>query len=336
MDARQSSASPEQDGYCPDATPEPHRVAVPVTEPQSPFELGCAAEVFGTQWATLPNRYSFEVCTEHPGRIATTAGYQMLVTSDLSALDTADTIVIPGWLPTDAPVSPALRNALLRAHQRGARLASICSGAFALAQTGVLDGRTATTHWARTKELQSRFPRIQVEPDVLYVDHGDVATSAGAGAGIDLCLHLARVDHGAAYAGLLARHMVMPPHREGGQAQYAPTPPVPRVTTESLAAVQYWISENLDQPITVTDIAAHAQLSSRTLARRFAEQLGTTPGRWLLTQRINAARALLEHTDLSVETIANRVGLSSATNLRRRFHATVHTTPAAYRRAFRT
>lgn len=333
MDTR-SSASPDQGENGPDRTDEPHRVAVPVTAPQSPFELGCTAEVFGTQRATLPKRYDFEVCTERPGQIMTTVGYQMLVTSDLSTLDTADTIVIPGWLPADATVSPTLRNALLRAHQRGARLASICSGAFALAQTGVLDGWTATTHWARTQELQSRFPRVQVEPDVLYVDHGDVATSAGAGAGIDLCLHLARVDHGAAYAGLLARHMVMPPHREGGQAQYAPTPPAPRVTTESLAAVQYWISENLDQPITVTDIAAHAQLSSRTLARRFAEQLGTSPGRWLLTQRIDAARALLEDTDLSVETIAHRVGLTSATNLRRRFHDALRTTPAAYRRAF--
>lgn len=311
-----------------------HRVAVLVKPPQAPFELGCAVEVFGTLRTGLPCHYDLRVCTEHPGEVATTAGYGMLVSAGLSALDTADTILIPGWLPVDAPLSPAVRQALLRAHERGARLVSICTGAFALARTGLLDGRTATTHWGRIEQLRNRFPRVRVDPDVLYVDHGDIATSAGAGAGIDLCLHLVRADHGAAYAARLARYMVMPPHREGGQAQYVPMPTAP-AGGNSLAALLHWALGRLDRPIGLSDMAAEAGLSPRTLARRFDEQLGTTPGRWLLTQRITAARALLEETDLPIESIATRVGLGSATNLRRRFHNVVGTTPAAYRRTFR-
>jgi AraC family transcriptional activator FtrA len=178
-----------------------------------------------------------------------------------------------------------------------------------------------------------RFPLVQVDPDVLYVDHGDVATSAGAGAGLDLCLQLARTDHGVAYAAEIARQLVMPPHREGGQAQYATRPVAPR---ESLAPLLDWVTERLAEPIGIDAMARQLRMSSRTLARRFAEQLGVSPGQWLLTQRIDAARVLLEQTDLPVETVATRVGLASATNLRRRFHHAVHTTPAAYRRTFRT
>ncbi|WP_245547281.1 helix-turn-helix domain-containing protein [Nocardia brevicatena] len=311
-----------------------HQVAVLVKPPQAPFELGCAVEVFGTPRTGLPSHYDLRVCTERPGEVATTAGYGMLVPDGLSMLDTADTVLIPGWLPVDAPLAPAVRHALLRAHERGARLVSICTGAFALAQTGLLDDRIATTHWGRTAELCRRFPRIRVDPDVLYVDHGDIATSAGAGAGIDLCLHLVRTDHGAAYAARLARYMVMPPHREGGQAQYVPTPTAP-TGGDSLAALLHWVLGRLDRPIGLSDMAAEAGLSPRTLARRFDEQLGIAPGRWLLIQRVTAARALLEETDLPIESIAARVGLGSATNLRRRFHTVVGTTPAAYRRTFR-
>jgi AraC family transcriptional activator FtrA len=310
-----------------------HRVVALVQAPQGTFELACVAEVFGVHRASLPSRYEFAVCAEKPGQVATTAGFTMSVAEGLTALETADTIVLPGWRPLDAPISAAVRRALLRAHKSGSRLVTICSGAFGLAQTGLLDGRRATTHWAGAAELQARFPRVQVDPDVLYVDHGDVATSAGAGAGIDLCLHLVRNDLGAGYAAQIARHMVMPPHREGGQTQYAtpltaPTPP------SSLAALLDWVLGRLHEPITLEDMATQVHVSSRTLARRFAEELGTSPGQWLLAQRINAARALLEETDLTVDAIASRVGLASATNLRRRFHAAVHTTPAAYRRAF--
>ncbi len=259
----------------------------------------------------------------------------MLVTDGLDALDRADTVVVPGWLPTGEPPSPAVIEALRRAHSCGARVVSICSGVFALAHAGLLDGRRATTHWGLADELAARFPHIRVDPDVLYVDHGDVATSAGAGAGFDLCMHLVRTDQGARYAAHIARTMVMPPHREGGQLQYS-APPHPGQIGGTLAPLLEWISGRLGEPLTIESMAAHAGLSTRTLARRFADQLGTSPGRWLLAQRITTARDLLESSDLPLEAIARRAGLSSATNLRRRFLNALGTTPGAYRRAFRT
>jgi AraC family transcriptional regulator, transcriptional activator FtrA len=311
-----------------------HRVVALVLPPQSTFELACAAEVFGVRRPGLPVRYEFGVCTEHPGRLSTLAGYDMAVAADLTALDAADTVVIPGWQQPDTTASPAVVRALRLAHRRGARIVAICSGAFLLAQAGLLDHRRATTHWRMTAELTARFPEVQVDPDTLYIDHGDVATSAGTAAGIDLCLHLVRADHGAAYAAQIARHMVMPPHREGGQLQYAaPLPAGPPL--DSLAPVLDWMTERLHEPLSANDLASRAGVSARTLARRFAEQLGVSPGRWLLGKRIAAAQVLLEETDLPIEAIAVRVGLSSATNLRRRFHRALRTTPAAYRRAFR-
>ncbi|MFC9999433.1 GlxA family transcriptional regulator [Nocardia sp. NPDC127526] len=309
-----------------------HRVVALVRPVQSTFELGCAVEVFGTRREVVPQYYEFEVCTETPGPVPTTAGYDIAVSRDLSALASADTVLIPGWTPVETPLSDRVRRALLRAHARGARLVTICSGVFALARTGLLDGRAATTHWARAAQLQQEFPRVRVEPDRLYVDHGDVATSAGAGAGIDLCLHLVRQDHGAAHAALIARHMVMPPHRDGGQVQYAPAPP----PEDALDGLLEWAGERLAAPLSVDDLAAHLNVSPRTLARRFTDQLGTGPGAWLLARRVSEARTLLEETDLPVEAIADRVGLGSAVNLRRRFRAQVGTTPGAYRRAFRT
>ncbi|MEU7169520.1 helix-turn-helix domain-containing protein [Streptomyces morookaense] len=311
-----------------------HRVVALVRPPQSSFELACAAQVFGIERQGLPTRYTFGVCTEHPGPVATLAGYDMLVTDGLDALDRADTVVVPGWLPVQEPPSPAVVGALRRAHSRGARVVSICSGAFALAHAGLLDGRRATAHWAQADGLARQFPAVRVDADVLYVDHGDVATSAGAGAGIDLCLHLVRADQGAGYAAHVARTMVMPPHREGGQLQYA-APPHPAQIDGSLAPLLQWVAGRLDEPVTVDDLAAHEGVSARTLTRRFTDQLGTSPGQWLLAQRIVAARELLESTGLPLETVARRVGLSSATNLRRRFLGALGTTPGAYRRAFR-
>ena len=309
-----------------------HRVVALVRPVQSTFELGCGMEVFGTVRDGVPQHYEFEVCTENPGPVPTTAGYEIHVSSGLSALSKADTVLIPGWTPVETPLSPKVRRALLRAHERGARLVTICSGVFALAQTGLLNGRTATTHWARIDQLRRDFPEVRVEPDVLYVDHGDVATSAGAGAGIDLCLHLVRRDHGAAHAALISRHMVMPTHREGGQVQYVPRP----VSADaSLDGLLEWAGERLGTPLSVEDLAARLRISPRTLARRFAGQLGTSPGAWLLSRRVAEARRLLEETDLPVDAIAVRVGLASAVNMRRRFRAQVGTTPGAYRRAFR-
>jgi AraC family transcriptional activator FtrA len=302
-----------------------HRVVALVSAPQASFELGCAAAVF----REAP--YRFSVCTEEPGPVRTTEGFDMVVTSGLRALDRADTIVVPGWLPINREPTEQVLRALSRAHRRGARLVSICSGAYVLAATGLLDGRRAATHWRYADELQRRFPAVQVDPDVLYIDHGDVATSGGSGTGIDLCLQLIRNDHGAAHAARVARRMVMPPHREGGQVQYRTEDQVP---VESLGELLDWAGERLAEPLTLQDLARQANVSPRTLARRFADQLGAAPGQWLLAQRIARTRVLLEETDLPVETIAVKVGLSSATNLRRRFRAAMHTTPSAYRRAY--
>ncbi|MFJ4877061.1 GlxA family transcriptional regulator [Streptomyces sp. NPDC088745] len=313
----------------------PHRVVALLSAPQPVLTLACAAEAFGDHGTDVPRRYDFAVCAEHPGPVRTRAGYDLLVTAGLEALEEADTVLVPGWdRPPGTPVPPAVADAVRRAHRRGARVAGICSGAFVLAAAGLLDGRRAATHWGLTCELADRFPRVRVDKAVLYVDHGDVATSAGGAAGLDLCLHLVGADQGAAYARRVARHLVMPPHREGCQLQYAELPAhAPR--TDSLAPLLDWLAARLDQPVTVAEMALHTRLSPRTLSRRFTEQLGISPGRWLLDRRIDATRALLEETDLPVETIAHRVGLSSAANLRRRFHAALRTTPAAYRRAFR-
>ncbi|MFE0644060.1 GlxA family transcriptional regulator [Streptomyces sp. NPDC058877] len=310
-----------------------HRVVALLTPPQSPFELACASEVFGTAPPDAPPRYDFRVCTERPGPLSTGAGYTLLVEAGLSALQEADTVVVPGWQPPDATVSPDVVEALRGAHERGARIVAICTGAFVLARAGLLDGRRATTHWRSTDRFAAAFPGVNVDPDVLFVDHGDVATSAGTGAGIDLCLHLVRSDHGAAYAAGVARRMVLPPHREGSQLQYA-TPPAPARADESLAPLLEWATSRLDARLTLDHLAERAGLSSRTLARRFAEQLGTSPGQWLLAQRLDAARVLLERTDLPVEAVATKVGLASAVNLRRRFRTHLGTTPGAYRRTF--
>ncbi|MGW1991685.1 GlxA family transcriptional regulator [Embleya sp. NPDC001921] len=310
-----------------------HRVVAVLNPPQSPFELACAAEVFGTVRPDLPTHYDFRICTQSPGPLPTTTGYALVVEAGLDALAEADTVVVPGWQPPGGEVSAEVLAALRAAHRRGARMVAICTGAFVLARAGLLDGRRATTHWRRTAQFAAGFPEVVVDPDVLYVDHGDVATSAGTGAGIDLCLHLVRTDHGAGYAAQIARSMVLPPHREGSQLQYA-THPTPARNGESLAPLLDWAAERLETPLTLDRLAEQAGLSGRTLARRFAEQLGVSPGQWLLGRRVDAARILLEQTDLPVETIAGRVGLTSAVNLRRHFRSRVGTTPGAYRRTF--
>jgi AraC family transcriptional activator FtrA len=311
-----------------------HQVIALVSSGQPAFELACAAEVFGVVRPALEPRYEFGVCAEIPGPVTTTAGYSIHVADGIDALRRADTVVVPGR-PADEPVTPAVREAVCAAHQRGARVVAICSGAFLLAELGLLDGRRATTHWRMADELALRHPSVQVAPDVLYVDHGDVATSAGSAAGIDLCLHLVRSDFGAAYAAQVARHMVMPPHREGGQLQYA-VKPTTRRSNASLAPVLAWASERLDQRLSADALASRVGVSVRTLNRRFAAEVGVSPTQWLLSQRIALACQLLETTHLSVEAIATRAGLSSAANLRRRFQRLVGTTPGAYRRTFAT
>lgn len=308
-----------------------HRVVALVHPPQAPFELGSVTEAFGLDRPGLLSRYDLRICALRPGPVRTTAGFDLLVTEGPEALHDADTVVIPGWQAPDVP--PAVLVALRAAHERGTRILALSCAAFVLAETGLLAGRQATTHWRLAAELAARFPDLEVVPDVLYIDHGDVATSAGTAAGIDLCLHIIRADYGAAYAAEVARHMVMPPRREGGQAQYArPAPRRPAST--GLAPVLDWASQHLDQPLTVAELARRAGMSERTFTRRFRADLGVSPGQWLLGQRLDAARELLESSELPVDAVAARVGMSSALNLRRHFRLRLGTTPAAYRRTF--
>lgn len=228
-----------------------------------------------------------------------------------------------------------LVDAVRAAHEAGARVASLCTGAFVLAAAGLLDGRRATTHWAHTRALAERHPRVEVDPDVLYVDNGSVLTSAGKAAAMDLCLHLVRLDHGSAVANTLARRLVVPPHRAGGQAQFV-TAPVPAQDDHPLAELLPWAVERLDRPLTVEDLARRANMSSRNLGRHFRSTTGTTPLQWLLTQRIRRAQELLETTGDSVDAIAEATGMGTATSLRRHFNRTVGVPPDTYRRTFRS
>jgi transcriptional regulator GlxA family with amidase domain len=241
---------------------------------------------------------------------------------------------VPSGWPDRRPPAPLI-DALRAAHARGARLVSYCSGAFTLAAAGVLDGRRATTHWMYTSELAKRYPSIDIEPDVLYVDDGQVLTSAGTSAAIDVSLHIVRTDYGSDVANAVARRMVVPPHRDGGQAQFVDRPVPATSDADGLAPTLDWAIEHLDEPLTVERLAAHALMSTRTFMRRFRASTGTTPLRWLLQQRVLHARHLLEDTDESIDRIAERAGFGSAANLRAHFSKVVGTTPTAYRRTFR-
>ena len=291
-----------------------------------PLDLGIPAQVFGT-YEEAP--YSVTLCAERPGPVATCAGFPVVAEADLEALGDADTLIVPGFEPHDRPLSDDVLTAL---HDSPARKVSICTGAFALAAAGVLDGRRATTHWRHTGELTRAHPAVTVAPDVLYVDEGDVLTSAGVAAGLDLCLHILRKDHGAAFAVAVARRIVVPPHRDGGQAQFIRAPLPAR--DGSLAATRAWALERLHAPLTVKDLAAHACVSERTLARRWTAETGVPVHRWLLAQRVDAARAALETGDATIEEVARATGFGTAANLRKHFHRAVATTPTAYRRAF--
>lgn len=310
-----------------------HRVVVLATPPQSLFELSCAVEAFGLDRPGLPNPYDFRVCTERPGVVASPGGFGLHVEHGLDALEDAETVVVAGWPSLEQPPEDALVEALRRAHRRGARLVGLCFGAFLLASAGLLDGRRATTHWREADRLARHFPRVDVDARVLYVIEENVATSAGTGAAVDLCLEIVRRDLGSAQALQVSRHMVLPPRREGGQRQYALPALVP--PDSSLADLLEWAVEHMQQRITATDLARVLRVSPRTLSRRFQVELGVTPGRWLLTQRLDRARALLESGDHTVDAVARMVGLSSASNLRRRFVSHVATTPSAYRRTFK-
>ncbi|MEU3168486.1 helix-turn-helix domain-containing protein [Streptosporangium sp. NPDC006930] len=312
------------------------KVVAVVGDRAAAFELGIVCQVFGLDRSDdgLP-LHDFTLCTPRPGTIPTTSGYTIQVEHGLERLIDADLITVPAWPQLDAPVPAPLLAALREAVARGAKVLTVCTGAFLPAAAGLLDDRRATTHWQFVELLARRHPRVSVEPDVLYVEDGPVLSSAGAAAGIDACLHLIRLQYGAAMANALARRLVVPAHRAGGQAQYVEAPMPPPRTPYELSELLDWIMEHLHQPLTVEALAARAAMSPRTFARRFKTLTGTTPHRWLLERRLQLAEELLETTDLSVDAVATRAGFGGADTLRHHFAARRGIAPAAYRRAFR-
>jgi transcriptional regulator GlxA family with amidase domain len=312
-----------------DKAANPIPLAIVVYDQVALFDLGVAREVFGTDVMPL---YDVTICGPADS-VMTDAGISIGIRHGLDVLQRSHTVVVlPTYAPSDE-VPDSVIDAVREAGARGARLLSLCTGAFVLAATGLLDGRRATTHWTECAELKRRYPRIAVDPGVLYVDEGEVLTSAGSAAGIDLCLHVVQADYGAEIAARVARDLVVPLHRDGGQAQFIETP-MPE-DTELFTGTLEWVREHLREPVTVRDLAARSAMSPRTFSRKFAASTGTTPYQWLLRERLALARRLLETTDLPVETIAHTSGLQTAGNLRKHFGRELHTTPQAYRRAFR-
>ncbi|TQJ92018.1 GlxA family transcriptional regulator [Streptomyces sp. SLBN-31] len=310
-----------------------HSVAILALDQVVPFDLAAPMQVF--DWARLPDGrrpYRVRVCAESPEVLGD--GLVLRVDRGLDALADADTIVVPGRAPGAGPTPEPVLAALRRAAAAGTRIASVCAGAFVLAETGLLDGLRATTHWMAAADLARRHPEVRVEPDVLYVDNGQILTSAGAAAALDMCLHMIRRDLGSAVAADAARMCVMPLEREGGQAQFIvhEQPPVPRGST--LEPVLEWIEDNLAGDITLGAMAARSGMGERTFSRRFREQTGTTPLQWLLRARVRRAQYLLENSDRPIERIAQQAGFGSPTAFRERFRRVVGTTPQAYRAAF--
>ncbi|MFG2596102.1 GlxA family transcriptional regulator [Streptomyces sp. NPDC048462] len=308
-----------------------HRVVVLALDGVYPFELGIPSRVFGS----AEGLYEVVTCTVDGRPVRTNSDFSVGVEWGPEALATADTVVIPPFdtslitREVPAPVAAALASV-----PRGTRIVSICTGAFVLAAAGLLDGRPATTHWALARAFHAWFPHIALDPNVLFVDDGDVLTSAGAASGVDVCLHLVRKDHGSDIANRVARACVVPPWRDGGQAQYIDQP-VPEASANGTAATRQWALEHLHEPLSLAGLADHARMSLRTFARRFGEEVGMSPGRWLIQQRVARARQLLESTDLPVDDVAAHVGFGTGTSLRQHLHAVIGVSPLAYRRTFR-
>lgn len=310
---------------------QPHRVVVLALDGVYPFELGIPARVFHA----ADGRYEVLTCSADGGPVRSGADFSVVVEHGPEILRTADTVVIPSIAPDHVPteLSGPVRAALATIRP-GTRLVSICTGAYVLAAAGLLDGRPATTHWQLSEHFRRLYPQVRVTPDVLFVDDGDVLTSSGAASGIDVCLHIVRADHGGAVANHAARACVMPPFREGGQAQYVEQP-VPAPTATGTAATQQWALEHLDEPLTLARLAQHAGMSLRTFNRRFRDETGLSPGRWLIQQRLLRARQLLETSDLPVDLVAGQVGFAGGASLRQHLHAAIGVSPQAYRRTFR-
>jgi transcriptional regulator GlxA family with amidase domain len=315
---------------------ERHVVAVAVTDDAPVFELAVPCEVFGIDRSDLADPwYELRLCAVEPGPARLASGLQVAAPHPLDDLVDADTVVVAACsrdIQTAPP--PALVEAVREAHRRGKRIVTLCAGAYILAAAGLLDGRRATLHWMNGPDVADRFPAVDFDTRALYIDDGDILTSAGTGATIDLCLHVVRSDFGAAVANEVARRMVVPPHREGGQTQY--TTPQPRLErVDSLAPVLEWARARLHEPLTIPQLARRAHLSERTFARRFQAGLGTTALQWLLQERVRLAQELLETTDETVESIAGRTGFGTAANLRHHFRRITSVSPQSYRQAFR-
>ncbi|MER6183845.1 helix-turn-helix domain-containing protein [Streptomyces sp. NPDC001652] len=311
-----------------------HTVAILALDQVVPFDMAAPMQVF--DWTRLPDGrppYRIRLCAASP-EVRADGGFSLRVEHGLEMLADADTIVVPGCSPAAGPTPAPVLEALRQAAAAGTRIASVCVGAFVLAEAGLLDGLRATTHWVAAQELARRFPDVRVEPDVLYVDNGQIVTSAGAAAGLDMCLHMIRRDFGSAVAAHSARMSVMPLEREGGQAQFIvhDHPPVPRGST--LEPVLEWIEDNLAREITLGTLASRSGMSERTFSRRFREQTGTTPLQWLLRARVRRAQYLLENSDHTIERIAQQAGFGSPTAFRERFRRVVGTSPQGYRSAF--
>jgi AraC family transcriptional activator FtrA len=312
-----------------------HRVVSILINGMSALESAVSAEVFGTCRDDLGvTWYQHTFCTEVPGPVRIEGGLTFQVDTGLEALRRADTVVLPGWDSGRDALTPAVIDELQRAHRRGARLVSFCTGAYALAGAGLLDGKRATTHWSSAERFARTFPNVQMDPNVLYVDEDCILTSAGSAASMDLALYVVRLDFGAEIANLLARDLVVPPHRDGGQAQYIESPVPTCAEGDELSETLAWAAAHLDQELSLETLAAHSTMSPRTFSRRFRAATGTTPLRWVITQRIALAQRLLESSDLSVDRVAEQSGLGTSASLRLHFQRQLRTSPQAYRRTF--
>ncbi|MFE9363016.1 helix-turn-helix domain-containing protein [Streptomyces sp. NPDC006978] len=311
-----------------------HRVVVIVDENSNPFELGCATEIFGLRRPEIGrDLYDFALCSAKPRTLMRDGFFTLTGVAGLEAADAADTLIVPNRPDIEVPRRSAVLDAVHRAHARGARLVGLCSGAFTLAEAGVLDGRRATAHWQWADAFRVRFPSVQLEEDVLFVDDGDILTAAGSAAALDLGLHVVRRDHGAEVANSVSRRLVFAAHRDGGQRQFVERP-VPDLPDESLAPVLAWAQKRLDSPLTVSALATRAAVSPATLHRRFRAQLGTTPLAWLTGERLALACRLIERGESRFEVVARRSGLGTAANLRTLMRRGTGITPSAYRRRF--
>lgn len=313
-----------------------HTVAVIAFERISAFHLSVPCIVFGDELLKLgAPRYRLLICGENTGSVATGSGFRIEVTHDLSHLGEADTVIVPAWRDPDERPPEALLRSVRAAHARGARLVGLCLGTFVLAEAGVLDGRPASTHWAWAEEFQRSYPRVALDQDALYIDDGDILTSAGTAAAIDCCLHIVRRDHGADIANRVARRLVVAPHRHGGQTQYIEKPMPAAAGEAQLGATINWAIEHLDEPLSLEKLAARAGMSLRSFTRHFRKTTGTTFTQWLLNQRLATAQRLLETGSCSIDRVAEMAGFGSTVSLRQHFTRAFSISPASYRRQFR-